>query len=114
MTRIKGGILHRKRRAGILKHTKGFMWGRKSKIKLAKIAKYKAGQYAFDSRKTKKRERRALFNIKINAAVRKHGMSYSKFISALKKKQIALDRKVLSQMAVEYPKVFEKLVESVR
>jgi len=114
MTRIKGGILHRKRRAGILKHTKGFMWGRKSKIKLAKIAKYKAGQYAFVSRKTKKRDRRAVYNIKINAAVRKHDLSYSRFIDALKKKGIMLDRKVLSKIAVEYPKVFDKIIEAIK
>lgn len=71
MTRIKGGILHTKRRRGILKHTKGYKWGRKSKIKLAKTAKMKAGQYAFDSRREKKRIRRNVWQIRINAAARK-------------------------------------------
>ena len=65
MTRIKGSKLHTKRRRGILKHTKGFRWGRKSKIKLAKTAKMKAGQYAFDSRRAKKRTNRQLWQIKI-------------------------------------------------
>ena len=114
MSRIKGGMLHTKHRRGILKHTKGFRWGRKSKVKLAKTAKMKAGQYAFDSRKTKKRINRGLWQININAAVRYHGMSYSKFMDALKKKNIALDRKVLAQIAKEFPAVFTKLVEAVK
>lgn len=114
MTRIKGGILHRKRRAGILKHTKGYRWGRKSKIKVAKVAKMKAGQYAFNDRRIKKRDNRRLWEVRINAAVRKYGLSYSKFIGALKKNKIGLDRKVLSQLAVSYPAVFEKLVEMVK
>lgn len=114
MTRIKGGLLHRKRRAGILKHTKGYRWGRKSKIKVAKVAKMKAGQYAFVDRRTKKRIMRGLWQVRINAAVRKHGLSFSKFIGGLKKKGIVLDRKVLAEMAVNYPAVFNKLVEIVK
>jgi len=111
MTRIKGGKLHNKRRRGILKHTKGFRWGRKSKIKLAKTAKMKAGQYAFDSRKTKKRINRGLWQVRINAAVRQLGLSYSLFMGMLKKKEIAIDRKVLSQIAGKHPKLFAKIVE---
>lgn len=114
MTRIKGGLMHRKRRTGILKHTKGYKWGRKSKIKVAKVAKMKAGQYAFADRRIKKRNNRRLWAIRINAATRKYGMSYSKFIGALKKHKIGLDRKVLSELAVKYPQVFEKLVEKVK
>lgn len=114
MTRIKGGKLHTKHRRGILKHTKGYRWGRKSKIKVAKTAKMKAGQYAFNSRKTKKRINRGLWQMNINAAVRYHGMSYSKFIGALKKKNIDLDRKIMAQLARTFPKVFAKLVESVK
>lgn len=114
MTRIKRGTTHTKRRRGILKHTKGYRWGRKSKIKLAKTAKMKAGQHAFNSRKTKKRINRGLWQISINAAVRHHGLSYSRFMGALKKKNIALDRKVLSQLAKELPTVFTKLVEAVK
>ena len=114
MTRIKGGLLHRKRRAGILKHTKGYRWGRKSKIKVAKVAKMKAGQYAFADRRVKKRTMRGLWQVRINAAVRKHGLSFSKFMGGLKKKGIALDRKVLAEMAVNYPAIFAKLVEVVK
>ncbi|MFA6547454.1 MAG: 50S ribosomal protein L20 [Candidatus Magasanikbacteria bacterium] len=114
MTRIKGGLLHRKRRTGILKHTKGFRWGRKSKIKVAKVAKMKAGQHAFVSRRTKKRTARQLWSIRLNAAVRKYDLSYSKFISLLKKSNIEMDRKVLSELALNYPAVFAKLVEAVK
>lgn len=114
MTRIKGGILHAKRRRGILKHTKGFRWGRKSKMKVAKVAKLKAGQYAFVGRKQKKRTNRALWQIRINAAARKLGMSYSKFMGALKKNNINLNRKVLSDMALKSPAMFAKIVEKVK
>lgn len=110
MTRIKGGLLHSKRRRGILKHTKGYKWGRKSKIKLAKTAKMKAGQHAFESRREKKRLRRNVWQIKINAAARKQNISYSKLIGGLKKKNIALDRKILATIAQEYPVLFEKIV----
>lgn len=114
MTRIKGGVLHAKRRRGILKHTKGYRWGRKSKIKLAKVAKMKAGQHAFVGRRTKKRVNRQLWNVRINAAVRDVDLSYSKLIGLLKKKQVGLDRKVLSTIAQKYPALFKKIVETVR
>lgn len=114
MTRIKGGLLHAKRRRGILKHTKGFRWGRKSKIKLAKIAKYKAGQYAFTDRKLKKRINRGIWQVRINSAVRKYGLSYSKFIGALKAKGMALDRKVLAEIAQKYPNMFESITQAVK
>ena len=114
MTRIKGGLLHAKRRRGILKHTKGYKWGRKSKIKVAKVAKMKAGQYAFASRRAKKRSSRQLWNVRINAAVRDLSLSYSQLIGLLKKKQISLDRKVLSTIAQKYPALFKKIVETAR
>ena len=88
MTRIKGGLLHRKRRTGILKHTKGYRWGRKSKIKVAKVAMKKAGQHAFADRRKKKRNMRQLWTVRLNAAVRKHGLSYSIFIGMLKKEDV--------------------------
>jgi large subunit ribosomal protein L20 len=114
MTRIKGSKLHLKRRRGILKHTKGYRWGRKSKIKLAKTAKMKAGQHAFASRRVKKRTSRALWQIRINAAVREHGMSYSAFMNGLKKKDILLDRKVLSELASKQPKIIKQLIEKIK
>ncbi len=114
MTRVKGGLLHSKRRRGILKHTRGFRWGRKSKIKLAKTAKMKAGQYAFEDRRQKKRTNRGLWNIRINAAVREFGLSYSKLIDALKKNNITLDRKILAELAENHGAVFAKVVEAVK
>ncbi len=114
MTRIKGGLLHAKRRKGILKHTKGYRWGRKSKIKLAKVAKMKAGQYAFVDRRIKKRTNRGLWNQRINAAIREFGLSYSRLIDGLKKKNIAINRKMLAELAMEHPQIFAKLVESVK
>lgn len=114
MTRIKGGLLHAKRRRGILKHTKGFKWGRKSKIKVAKVAKMKAGQHAFNGRKTKKRINRGLWNVRINAVSRDLGMSYSVLMGRLKKNGIALDRKVLSELAAKVPAAFEKVVAAAK
>lgn len=114
MTRIKGGLLHAKRRRGILKHTKGFRWGRKSKMKVAKVAKMKAGQYAFAGRKQKKRTNRALWQVRINAAARKLGFSYSKLMGALKKANINLNRKVLADMALNNPAAFAKIVDKVK
>lgn len=111
MTRIKGGVLHNKRRRGILKHTKGYKWGRKSKIKLAKTAKMKAGQHAFESRREKKRTNRNIWQIRINAAARKQDISYSKLMGGLKKNNIALDRKVLAAIAQKYPKLFVQITQ---
>lgn len=90
------------------------MWGRKSKITLMKTAVIKAGAHAYVDRRRKKRDFRALWNIRINAAAREEGMKYSTLIAALHKKGIALDRRVLSQLAVEYPAVFAKIVSAVK
>jgi large subunit ribosomal protein L20 len=109
MPRVKRGTHRIKRRKNILARTKGMMWGRKSKITLAKTAAIKAGDQAYKGRKLKKRDNRALMQIRINAAARENGTTYSKLINTLKKKNIALDRKVLSQIASDYPAVFAKL-----
>lgn len=114
MTRVKGGKMHSKRRRNILKLTKGYKWGRKNKIKLAKIAAKKAGQYAYKDRKVKKRTNRGLWLIRINAAVREYGLSYSKFMDKLKKNKIDLNRKVLSEIAHKYPQIFKKIVKNVK
>lgn len=114
MPRVKRGMLHTKRRRGILKHTKGYRWGRKSKIKLAKVAKMKAGAYAHAGRRQKKRLSRANWQVNINAAVREHGLSYSKFIGLLNKKNIKLNRKILAQIAENYPVIFKAIVDAVK
>jgi large subunit ribosomal protein L20 len=113
MTRVKRGTISLKRRRNILKQTKGYRFGRKSKERLAKEAILKAGTHAFSHRRKKKRVFRRLWQIKINAAIRPLGVSYSKLINALKKNNIEIDRKILSQMAQEKPEVFEKIVEKI-
>lgn len=114
MPRVKRGTTHVKRRKTLLKKVKGFKWGRKNKIKLAKTAVTRAGVNAYRGRKQKKRDQRTTWNIQINAAVRPYEMSYSKFINALKVKNIGLNRKVLSEVAQNYPEVFEKIMEAVK
>ncbi|MDO8598781.1 MAG: 50S ribosomal protein L20 [bacterium] len=111
MPRVKRGVLHVKKRRALLKRTKGFMWGRKSQIKAAHTAVLKAGQHALMDRRKKKRDFRGLWNIRINAGVRPLGTSYSRFIADLKRRNIELDRKILSALAAEYPTVFEKVVK---
>lgn len=114
MPRVKRGVHHAKRRKNILKRAKGFMWGRKSKIKLAKIAAIKAGAYAYRDRRRKKRDFRRLWQIRINAGAREHGLSYSRFMHALAQKNILLDRKILADLAMNNPAVFAKVVEMTK
>jgi large subunit ribosomal protein L20 len=106
--------MHAKRRRYLLAKTKGYKWGRKSKIKLARTAVLKAGVNAYKGRKQKKRDFRSLWTIRINAAVRERGMSYSKFIDALKKANISLDRKILANIALEHPAVFDKIFAEIK
>lgn len=113
MARVKRGTMKNKRRKYILAATKGYRFDRKSKERVAKEAIKHAGSYAFKHRRAKKREFRNLWSLRINAAVRPLGLSYSKFIGALKKKNIELDRKVLSTLAKDHPTVFEKLVKEL-
>ncbi len=114
MTRVKRGVQKRKRKKKIIKEAKGFKWGRKSKYKAAKEALMHARTYAYRDRRTKKREFRRLWQIRINAACRQEGISYSKFINALKKNKIELDRKILSTLAKDHPEIFKKIVEKVK
>ena len=88
------------------------MWGRKSQIKAARTASMKAGAHAFVGRKLKKRKNRGIQNVRINAAARAHGTTYSKLMGELKKKNIELNRLMLSRLAREYPDVFEKIVKA--
>ncbi len=110
MPRVKRGTHRIKRRKNILARTKGMMWGRKSKITLAKVAATKSGANAYVGRKLKKRDNRGLQQNRIGAALKEMGMSYSRTMGDLKKKKIELDRKVLSQIAMDYPEVFKKIV----
>ena len=114
MPRVKRGKIALKRRRKILKYAKGFRWSRKSKERAAKEALVHAWTHAYRDRRLKKRTRRALWQIQINAAVRQEGLNYSKFIGGLKKAKIELDRKVLSDLARNHPAVFKKIIEKVR
>ncbi len=113
MARVKRGTLKNKRRKYILAQTKGYRFDRKSKERVAKEAIKHAGSYAFKHRRAKKREFRNLWAIRINAAARPLGFTYSKLIGALKVKEITLDRKSLAALAKDYPETFEKLVKTL-
>ena len=97
-----------------MKQTKGYRWGRKSKIKLARTAMLKAGVYAYRDRRNQKRIVRQLWQVKINAASRDNGLSYSKLAGALRKAKIDLDRKILADLAENNPAVFAKIVAAVK
>lgn len=114
MTRIKRGVTASKRRKKVLKSAKGFKWRRKSNYRAAKEALLKAGKYAYRDRRAKKRTMRRLWIIRLNNAVRLFGLKYSELIKIQKDKKNELDRKVLSQMAIENPKVFEKFLEEMK
>lgn len=114
MPRVKRGTQHVKRRKSLLAKTKGMKWGRKSKIKLAKTAVLKAGAHALRDRRAKKRTFRRLWQVKINAALRPNDMSYSKFMDRLKKAGIAVDRKILANLAEQYPAVFQQIIKRVK
>lgn len=111
--RVKRGTTTHKRHKKILKLAKGYRGGRSKLIKEAKTAVMHAGADAYRGRKQKKRDSRALWIIRINAALSQHNVSYNKFINDLKKKNIELDRKVLAQIALEDPKAFADLVKKV-
>ena len=110
MVRIKRGVSANKRRKNVLKLTKGFKWGRKNKFRAAKEAVLHAGKHAFAGRKQKKRTFRRLWITRISAAAKASGTSYSRLANQLKKSGIALNRKMLSELAANFPTVFEKII----
>lgn len=114
MTRVKRGMTSLKKRRSILRAVKGFRGQRSTKERAAKDALRHAGAYAFAHRKDKKNDMRKLWNVRINAAVREMGTTYSKFIDMLTKKNVQIDRKILAQVAATQPKVFTKIVEFVK
>lgn len=114
MARVKRGVAAHKRRKNLLKLAKGFRWRRKSHYAAAKQAVIKAGVYKRRDRRAKKRTARSLWIIRLNNALRLHETKYSSFINTLTTKGVTIDRKVLSQMAVEHPDTFAQLVKSVK
>src|SRR3954462_15811641 len=114
MPRVKRGVTARARHKKVLNQAKGYR-GRRSKVyRIAKQAVMRAGQYAYRDRRNKKREFRALWITRINAAAREHGLTYSVFMNGLKKAEIAVDRKVLADIAVLDKAAFGKFVEKAR
>jgi len=114
MPRANSTVPRHCRHRKIVKQAKGYYGARKSNFRSAKDAVQKAWQYAYRDRRTNKRNFRRLWIIRINAAVRLHGLSYSKFISAMKDKNIELNRKTLAHMAVHDPDGFAEVVNSVK
>lgn len=114
MSRVKRGVTKRARHKKILKMAKGYRGRAKNCYRIAIEKVEKALQYAYRDRRVKKRDFRALWIQRINAAVREHGLIYSKFISGLKNAKIDLDRKVLSDLAIREPETFAKIVEKAK
>jgi len=114
MPRVKRGVIARARHKKVLNAAKGSRGRRKNVYRIAKQAVMKAGQYQYRDRRQKKRQFRALWIARINAAARECGLTYSRFMNGLKKSAIELDRKVLADMAVFDKPAFAKLVESAK
>ena len=114
MPRSKNAVASRKRRKKLLKDTKGYFGRRKNVYTVAKNANEKALSYAYRDRRKKKGNFRALWIQRINAGAREHGMSYSEFMGLLNKKGVALNRKVLADLAMNHPKAFEEVVKKVK
>lgn len=114
MARVKRGVTARARHKKVLKKAKGYYGARSRIYRVAKQAVTKAGQYAYRDRKQKKRQFRALWIVRINAAAREHGLSYSQFINGLHKAEIEVDRKVLADIAVYDKAGFQQLVEAAK
>ena len=114
MPRAKGGAKTRQRRKKVLKQAKGYFGGRRKLYRPAAETVLRAGAFAYRGRKQKKRTFRSLWIVRVNAACRQLGLSYSAFISGLKKAGIGLDRKILAELAMHDPTAFAKLAETAR
>ena len=114
MPRAKGGAKTRQRRKKVLKKAKGYFGGRRKLYRTAKETVLRAGAFAYRDRRRKKRQARGVWIVRINAACRELGLSYSVFMNGLKKAGILLDRKILAELAVHDPDAFAKLAEHAR
>ena len=111
MARVKRGVTTHARHKKVLKKARGYQGARSRSYRVARQAVTKAGQYAYRDRRQRKRNFRALWIMRINAAARLHGLSYSRFMSGLRKAGIELDRKVLAHIAVHYQEAFADLAK---
>lgn len=113
MTRIKRGVSAHKRRKNLLKRAKGFMNRRSTNFPLAREALLKADTYAYRDRRNRKRDFRALWLIRANAALKENNTNWSKFAGLMKKNTISINRKMLSELAVRHPAIFDKFAQSL-
>ena len=113
MSRVKRGTTHTKKRRKLRKAAKGYKWGRKNTVRLTKTAITKAGAHAYRDRKKKKRVMRRLWQIKLGAYLQQNDWSYSKFIGALKKAKIDIDRKVLADLAENHPDIMQAILKKL-
>ncbi len=114
MARVKRGVIARRRHNKVLKQAKGYYGARSKVFRVAKQAVIKAGQYAYRDRRTKKRQFRRLWIARINAAARMNGLTYSRFINGLHRAEIAIDRKVLADIAVHDAAAFSAIAEKAK
>ncbi len=114
MPRATGNVASHRRRKRVLKRAKGYRGARSKQIRTAKAAVVRAGQYAYRDRRNRRREFRKLWILRISAAVRARGLSYSQFINGLNKAEIRINRKMLSTIAIEEPGTFDALVEKAK
>ena len=114
MSRVTTAVATRQRKKKIFRKAKGFWGGRRKLYRIAKEAVMRAGQFAYRDRRAKKRDFRQLWIVRINAACRLNGVSYNAFISGLKRNAIAIDRKMLAELAANHPEVFAKVVEAAK
>ena len=114
MARVKRGVVARRRHKKLLSRAKGYYNARRKVFRVATQAVIKAGQYAYIGRKLKKRNFRALWIVRINAAAREHGLTYSRLIAGLRKAQITVDRKILADLAYHEPAAFGAIAERAR
>lgn len=109
--RVKRGVTSHKKHKKVIKQAKGMQHNRRSSIKMARQGVIRSLQYAYRDRRNKKRDLRALWITRINAAVREHGLSYSVFMNNMKKANVQVDRKIMSELAVNHPAAIEALVK---
>ncbi|HRN70440.1 MAG TPA: 50S ribosomal protein L20 [Candidatus Woesebacteria bacterium] len=114
MVRVKGGIVTKRRHNKILDLAKGYWMSRSKQYRKAKEAVLHAGEYAFAGRKHKKRDFRTQWIVRINSALKENDMKYSEFIHQMNEKKVTVDRKILAQLALDYPKVFQAFVSKIK
>ena len=113
MARVKRGTIRARKRARLLKKAKGYLHRRSTNLRAAREALLHAGKYAYRDRRTRKRDFRSLWIIRLSAAAKERNLSYSELIDRLSKAQVKINRKVLSELAVNHPKVLDKIIEQI-